>query len=82
MTFVPYILNINHICEGQFPTFPKFVWSLERITLNYEGKYYRPKGNLGVVFSNNKGQVAQTLVKEHKCVPVELCVEILPSKFA
>ena len=34
MTFVPYILNINHICEGQFPTFPKFVWSLERITLN------------------------------------------------
>ena len=33
MTFVPYILNINHICEGQFPTFPKFVWSLERITL-------------------------------------------------
>ena len=34
MTFVPYILNINHICEGQFPTFPKSVWSLERITLN------------------------------------------------
>ena len=33
MTFVPYILNINHICEGRFPTFPKFVWSLERITL-------------------------------------------------
>ena len=39
MTFVPYILNINHICEGRFPTFPKYVWSLERITLKYLHNY-------------------------------------------
>ena len=31
---------------------------------------------------NNKGQVAQILVQEHKCVPVECYVENSPSNFA
>ena len=51
-------------------------------SLNYEGKYYRPKVIEALLFFNNKGQVAQILVKEHKCVPVECYVEISPSKFA
>ena len=49
-------------------------------SLNYVGKYYRPKGNLGL-FLKNKGQVAQILVQERKCVPVECYVENSPSKF-
>ena len=47
-------------------------------SLNIVGKYHRPKGNLGVVLQN-KGQVVQILVQEHKCVPVECYVENLPS---
>ena len=35
-----------------------------------------------MLFFNNKVQVAQILVKEHKCVPVEYYVENLPSKYA
>ena len=50
--------------------------------LNIVGKHHLPKGNLGVVFKNNKGQVAQILVQEHKCVPVECYVENSPSKLA
>ena len=51
-------------------------------SLNIVGKYHRPKGNVGVVFFLNKGQVAQILVQEHKCVPVECYVENSPSKLA
>ena len=50
--------------------------------LNIVGKHHRPKGNLGVVFKKNKGQVAQILVQEHKCVTVECYVENSPSKLA
>ena len=50
--------------------------------LNIVGKHHRPKGNLGVVLKKNKGQVAQILVQEHKCVPVECYVENSPSKLA
>ena len=32
-----------------------------------------------VLFFNDKGQVAQILVQEHKCVPVECYVENSPS---
>ena len=35
-----------------------------------------------VLFFNNKGQVAQIPVQEHKCVPVEYYVDSLPSKLA
>ena len=35
-----------------------------------------------VLVFNNKGQVAQILVQEHKWVPVECYVEYSPSKFA
>ena len=49
---------------------------------NIVGKYHQPKGNLGVVDKKNKGQVAQILVQEHKCVPVECYVENSPSKLA
>ena len=49
--------------------------------LNIVGKHHRPKGNLGVVFKN-KGEVAQILVQEHKCVPVKCYVENSPSKLA
>ena len=35
-----------------------------------------------VLVFNNKGQVAQILVKEHKCVPAECYVENSPSKYA
>ena len=49
---------------------------------NIVGKHHRPKGNLGVVFKKNKGQVTQILVQEHKCVPVECYVENSPSKLA
>ena len=35
MVLLAYILNFINIWDGPFPTFPKFVWSLERITLNY-----------------------------------------------
>ena len=33
-----------------------------------------------VLFFNNKGQVAQILVTDHKCVPIECYVENLTSK--
>ena len=45
------------------------------------GKYHRPIGKLGVVLKN-KGRVAQILVQEHKCVPVDCYVENSPSKLA
>ena len=50
-------------------------------SLNIVGKYHRPKGNVGGFFLN-KGQVAQILVQEHRCVPVEFYVENSPSKLA
>ena len=50
--------------------------------LNIVGKHHRPKCNLGVVLKKNKGQVAQILVQENKCVPVECYVENSPSKRA
>ena len=49
--------------------------------LNIVGKHHRPKGNLGVFFKN-RGQVAQILVQEHKCVPVECYVENSPPTLA
>ena len=45
-------------------------------SLKIVGKYHRPKGNL----KKNKGQVAQILVQEHKCIPVNCYVENLPLK--
>ena len=48
----------------------------------YCREYHWPKGNLGVVLKKNKSQVAQILVQEHKCVPVEYYVENSPSKLA
>ena len=50
--------------------------------LNIVGKHNRPKVNLGVVVRKNKGQVAQILSQEHKCVPVECYIENSPSKLA
>ena len=50
--------------------------------LNIVGKHHGPKGNLGVVLKQNKGQVAQILLQEHKCVPFECYVENSPSKLA
>ena len=35
-----------------------------------------------VLVFNNKDQVAQILIQEHKCIPVECYVGDLPSKFA
>ena len=35
-----------------------------------------------VLFFNNKGQVVQILIQEHKCVPVECYVKNSPSKIA
>ena len=35
-----------------------------------------------VLVFNYKGQVAQILVQEHKCVPIECYVENSPSKVA
>ena len=51
--------------------------------LNIVGKHHRPKRNLGVVLkTKNKSQVAQILIQEHKCVPVECYVENWPSILA
>ena len=44
-------------------------------------KYYRPKGDLGVVL-NNKDQAAKILVQDNKWVRVECNVDNSPSKFA
>ena len=42
--------------------------------LIYAWKYDRPKGNFGVTFFNNKGQVVQILIQENKSVPAECYV--------